>query len=183
MPHLSLPRGKLSSSTGHQEEISHTEVFATWEKRTFSFLTRHEIFITYKSSTTFYPPCPLPGAGIRSTLLIITRMLLNVSQFNHHTHIVTWLSVFNYYFPSINYLHVHQFLILVFSLLFFGLCTLVWEHEYGVRYFVDTSFDIRTARVQCQGELSPPLPGHAPPARRAVLPRVLYNTCALIEVT
>ncbi len=56
------------------------------------------------------------------------------------------------------------------------------KHEYGVWYFVDPSFDIRTARVRLQGELSPPLPGHAPPARKAILPGVLYVSYFIIYI-
>jgi hypothetical protein len=44
-----------------------------------SFLMQQIIFIAYKSSTTLYPPCPLPGAGVRSTFTGITTILLGIS--------------------------------------------------------------------------------------------------------
>jgi hypothetical protein len=101
-------------------------------------------------------------------------MLLIVAQFSHYTHIVTRFTVFTYYIPTINYLQGHQ--IFVFG----GLNSSLWivyfgmEHEYGVWYFIDTSFDMDGTCSVSGGAVSPP-PGHAPPARRAVLPGVLYK--------
>jgi hypothetical protein len=131
---------------------------------TVFFITRHEFFITYKSSTTFYPPRPLPGAGIRSTFMTIITMLLNVSQFTHYNNIVTWFTVLAYYIPSINiFTCSSDFWFWCFQ--FFTLDCVLWYGNMSTEYgtFVGTSFDIRMARVRCQGELSPPPPVTRPP--------------------
>jgi hypothetical protein len=60
-----------------------------------------------------------------------------------------------------------------FSDLHFGLYTLVWGMSMEYDTFIGTSFDTRTARVQCRGSYLPPPPGHTPSARKAVLPGVL----------
>jgi hypothetical protein len=68
-------------------------------------------------------------------------------------------------------------------LLFFELCIVVWKHGYRVWYFVNISFDIRTARVRCQGELSPPPPGTRPPPGESYFLEYCIITCALSGVT
>ncbi len=91
-------------------------------------------------------------------------LLLDVSQVTHT--VLIDIQYLIYYIPSINYLHVHWFFDFCILDFHFGLYTL--NGSIGTEYsiFVDTSFDIRTARVRCQGELSPP-PGHAPPRQES----------------
>jgi hypothetical protein len=49
--------------------------------------------------------------------------------------------------------------------------------------FVGTSFDIRTARVRCQGELSPPPLVTRPPPGKPYFLEYCVMTCALVGVT
>jgi hypothetical protein len=62
---------------------------------------------------------------------------------------------------------------LVFSDLHFGLYTLVWRHEYGLWYFCRYILLYSDGTCSVSGGVVSPPPGHAPPARKAVLPGVL----------
>ncbi len=81
--------------------------------------------------TTYYPPRPLPGAGIRSTFIYYCDVTDYFTVKSPLTHLCMITSSICYL--TINYIHVVRSLILVF---FFGLCTLVWVDEYIVGYHV-----------------------------------------------
>ncbi len=114
--------------------------------------------------TALYPPRPSSGPRVR--FLII-----------HH---ITFMSIFSYfYIITVTHLTYCNNKVIIFTLVFlfwlvnhlFGYCTLVWivDIDYDTyRYILWYSDGTCSVQGCCT-----PHPGHAPPARKAVLPGVL----------
>jgi hypothetical protein len=134
--------------------------------------------------TTLYPPHPSSGMRVRflNKHHNVFMLLLDDSLITHT--LILDLQYLIYYIPSINYLHAHWFFDFWYFQIF-SLDYILWyggmSTEYGT--FVGTSFDIRTARVHCQGELSPPPPVTRPPPGKPYFLEYCVNTCALVGVT
>jgi hypothetical protein len=65
----------------------------------------------------------------------------------------------------------------------FGLYTLVGNLGTELGTLIGKSFDIRTARVRCWGELTPPPPVTRPPPGEPYFLEYCIYTCALTGVT